>query len=276
MNLNNIKDKAKNIYGGLLTWEKNDVVDNDIGIYFDIITEHSISITNNVTDNYLENNSAIHDAIAHAPIEASINGMSGEVVYIPSTSTSNSRFLRRLYQSINSKLDLKKIGADKITGEYADYVTTDKLSAIAQLYPPVDNLTQLAKNTAVYIEDSINRFQKIYKNFTRNINDKTRLQKIYEDLKALRDTDTALIITTPFATLYDMYFTSLDFNQGNENHVANISMSFKQLNFTSMEYREADKNVLSKYTRDYHAEVENNGKADGKLESGLHKIVKNK
>ena len=275
MDFTSIKDKAKSVYGGLLTWQKNDVVNNDIGIYFDIITDHSISITNSVTDNYLENNSAIQDCIAHAPIEASINGMSGELVYVPSTSRDNPRFLRRLYQEINSKIDLKKIGADKITGNYGDYVATDKLSALGQLFPPVDNLTQLAKNKVVEIEDSIDRYKKIYKNFTRNLNDETRLQHIYKELKALRDTNTALIVTTPFTTLYDMYFTSLEFNQGNENHVASISMSFKQLNFTWVEYKEADKNVLARYTPNDN--VENNGKADGKqLESIAYQNLKNK
>ena len=110
-------------------------------IYFDVITDHSISITNNVTDNYLENNTAIQDAIAHAPIECSINGMIGELVYVPSTS--NGRFLNSLYKRLNDKINLKAIGANKINGEYRDYVVTDKLSALGQLFPPVDNLTQL-------------------------------------------------------------------------------------------------------------------------------------
>jgi len=276
MDLNTIKDKAKTIYGGLLTWQKNDVVNNCIGIYFDIITDHSISISNSVTDNYLENNTAIQDTIAHAPIEASLNGMSGELVYVPSTSKDNPRFLRRLYQEINSKIDLKKIGTDKITGNYGDFVSTEKLSQLGQLLPPVDNLTQYAKNSVVYIEDSIARYKKIYNNFTRNLNGKTRLQKIYEDLKNLRDTNTALIITTPFAVLYDMYFTNLEFNQGNENHVANISMSFKQLKFTEIQHTKADQNVLSKYAKAAQAETENYNKTSGKNESSLHKIFKNK
>jgi hypothetical protein len=258
------------LYGGLVTWADSEVLDNNLAIYFDVITDHSISISNNITVNYLENNTAIQDAIAHAPIECSINGMIGELVYVPSTS--NGRFLNSLYKRINDKINLKAIGANKINGEYRDYVVTDKLSALGQLFPPVDNLTQLAKNTAVYIEDTIDRYKKIYKNFKRNINDKTRLQTVYETLKKLRDTNTALIVTTPFTILENMYITSLELNQGNENHMANISVSLKELNFTDIKVTAADQNVLAKYNAATQAQVENNGKADGN-KTALNKIT---
>lgn len=262
------------LFGGLITWAENDAIDNNLAVYFDVITDHQISISNSITDNYLENNTAIQDVIAHAPIECSINGMIGELVYVPSTN--NSKFLGRAYDAINAKIDLKKIGADKIKGEYRDYVTTDKLSTIGQLLPPVDNLTQLAKNVAVYAEDTINRYQKIYKNLKRNINDKTRLQSVYEALKSLRDTNTSVIVTTPFTTLYNMYFTSIEFNQGNENHAASLNVSLKELKFTDIKMTDPDKNVLAKYNALTQAEVEANGKADGKSESTLHKMAKNK
>ena len=262
------------LFGGIMTWAENDVIDNNLAIYFDVITDHSISITNAVTDNYLENNSAIQDAIAHAPIECSINGLIGELVYVPTTN--NAKYLGKLYDAINTKMELKKIGADKIKGNYRDYVTTDKLSAIGQILPPVDNLTQLAKNAVVYVEETINRYQKIYKNFKRNINDKTKIQSVYETLKSLRDTNTALIVTTPFTTLYDMYITSVELHQGNEAHIANLSISLKQLNFTEIKTTEADQNVLSKYRKIAQANTENYGKADGIKESSLHKVVKNK
>lgn len=249
------------LFGGIMTWAENDAIDNNLAVYFDIITDHSINISNNITDHYLENNTAIQDAIAHAPIECSINGLIGELVYVPSTN--NSKYLGRMYEAINTKIDLKKIGADKIHGEYRDYVVTNKLSAIGQLLPPVDNLTQLAKNAVVYVEETIERYKKIYKNVKRNINDKTRLQSVYETLTKLRDTNTAITVTTPFTTLYNMYFTSIEFNQGNEEHIASLNVSLKELKFTDIKMTDPDQNVLEKYNKITRAEVENNGKADG-------------
>ena len=268
-----LKSKGQELYGGLVTWGKESELDDNIGVYFDVITDHSITITNDITDNYTENNTAIHDVIAHAPIECSLNGMVGELVYVPSTS--NPRFLKRLYNALNEKIDLKKIGADKINGNYRDYVVTDKLSAIGQLLPPVDNLTQLAKNVAVDIEESINRYTKIFKNVKRNINDVTKLQNVYNTLVALRDTDTALTFTSPFGVLYRMYITNLEFNQGNENHVATISISMKQVNFTDIQYTKADPDVLAKYNSYTQADVEDNGKAEGKdNKTALQKTIK--
>lgn len=249
------------LYGGIMTWAENDVISNDLALYFDVITDHSISITNSVTDNYLENNTAIQDTVAHAPIESSINGLIGELVYVPTTN--NEKYLGKLYDVLNTRIDAKRIGADRINGKYRDYVATDKLSAIGQLLPPVDNLTQLAKNAVVYVEETINRYQKIYNNIKRNINEKTRLQVVYETLKNLRDTNTAITIITPFTKLENMYFTSIEFNQGNENHVAMLNISLKELKFTDIQITAPDKNVLAKYNKLTQAKVENCGKADG-------------
>lgn len=247
------------LYGGI-----ENEPDNNIGIYFDVITNHSINISNNITDNYLENNTAIQDTIAHAPIECTLNGMISELVYVPSTN--NTRFLRRVYDALNSeKIDLKKIAQKdyNLSDAYKDYVRTDKLSTIGQLLPPVDNYTQLAKNAVVYIEESINRYNKIYKNLTRNVNEKTKLEKVYDVLLDLRDTNTPLIVTTPFATLYNMQIQNIELNQANENHIATISISLKQVNYSDIEITEADQDVLAKYAIYERSQIENNGKADG-------------
>lgn len=256
MNLNNITEKIKNktnTYSGALVFNaKANSLNNDVAYYFDVITEHSISVENNITDNYLENNTAIQDVIAHAPITITLSGLVGELVYVPSTN--NTRFLNNVYKLINKNS----------LGDYKNnYIVTDKLSALGQLYPPVDNLTQLAKNAVVYIEDSIDRYKKIYKNITRKINDKTRLQQVYKDLQDLRDLNTELIVVTPFGSFPNMYIQGMNFQQGNENYTGNISITLKELQFASVEVTKADENVLSRYNQMAQAETENNGKADG-------------
>lgn len=254
MDLNTIKDKISNktLSGALAVTANADNLNNKIAFYFDVINEHSINIENNITDNYLENNTAIQDAIAHAPITITLSGLIGELVYIPSTN--NERFLNRVYNFINK---------DK-QGDYLNnYVVTDKLSAIGQLFPPVDNLTQLAKNAVVYVEDTIGRHKKIYDNITRNIKEKTRLQQVYKDLKDIRDLNIELIVVTPFGSFAGMYIQNINFSQSNENHIANISVTLKELNFTDIIVTEANQAVLARYNKEVQAQVENNGKADG-------------
>lgn len=256
MDLNTIKDKISNktLSGALAVTANADNLNNKIAFYFDVINEHSINIENNITDNYLENNTAIQDAIAHAPITITLSGLIGELVYIPSTN--NERFLNRVYNFINK---------DK-QGDYLNnYVVTDKLSAIGQLFPPVDNLTQLAKNAVVYVEDTIGRYKKIYDNITRNIKEKTRLQQVYKDLKDIRDLNIELIVVTPFGSFAGMYIQNINFSQSNENHIANISVTLKELNFTEILVTEANQDVLARYNLAAQAQIENNGKADGAM-----------
>lgn len=231
--------------------------DNNLAVYFDVFTDHSVSIQNQITNNWLENNTAVQDAIAKNPITVSLSGLSGELVYVPSTN--DKRFLRSIYESINAQ---RNGGAD--SNLLRDYTVTDKLTVIPQLLPPVDNITQKAKNLVTQVEDNIARYKKIASNFVRNINSKTRIQEIYEKLILLRDTDTELIIETPFKTFENMYIQSVDLTQPNQNHIVNISITLMQLNFTDVEKTASDQNVLAKYNAIQRAQVENHGITRGK------------
>ena len=245
------KQTETTLTGSVVTTAKNDSISHEAAFYFDVITEHSINIENSITDNFLENNTAIQDSIAHSPVTITLSGLVGELVYVPSTN--NGRFLNKFYNFLNT---------DK-AGGIRNYIVTDKLSVIGQLLPPVDNITQLAKNAVVYVEDSIARYKKIYDNFNRNINDKTKLQDVFTKLKLLRDNNTEMLVATPFATFDNMYIQNINFTQGNEDHVGNISLTLKQLNFTEIETTAPNENVLSKYNAYTQAQTENIGKADG-------------
>ena len=121
--------------------------DNFISVYFDIIQNHSVSIQNQITDNYLENNSAVQDHIAHPPITLSLSGLSAEIVY-----QSPHGIIDSIYKGVNKFIGKRFIHSLPKQGLY-----TDKLIAISALYPPVDNVTQLAKNAVQYVESSVNR-----------------------------------------------------------------------------------------------------------------------
>lgn len=256
MDINTIKDKIKNktLTGGIAVTSEDETTSNEAGFYFDVITEHSVNIENNITDNYLENNTAIQDTIAHAPITVTLSGLIGELVYVPSTN--NNRFLNKFYKLLN----------EESKNAIRDYAVTNKLSTIGQLLPPVDNITQLAKNSVVYVEDTIDRYKKIYKNFTRNMNDYGRLQEVYLKLIKLRKLNTAFVVMTPFDCFYNMYIQNISLSQANENHIANISITFKELNFTDVQVTEANQAVLARYNKEVQAQVENNGKADGVIQ----------
>lgn len=227
--------------------------DNFIGVYFDIIQSHSVSIQNQITDNYLENNTAVQDHIAHAPLTVTLSGISAEVVYESPRSV-----IDAVYKGVNKFIGKKFVHSLPKQGLY-----TDKLIALSALYPPVDNVTQLAKNAVQYVESSVNRYKTIINNLTGK-NRETKLIKIYSDLIALRNGDVSLVVETPYATYENMYIQSISLSQGNQDYITDIQLTLKEVNFANTNVTKADENVLAKYTSYARANVENHGNMQGK------------
>lgn len=231
-----------------------DFINNNVGYYFDIIQEHSVSIQNQITDNFLESNTAVQDHIAHNPITVSLNGLSGEVIYAPPT-----KVLREIDKKYNTFMQ-EKFNTDPMSNQY---LMSDKLVLIPSLVPQVDNVTQIAKNAIQYVESSYKRYEKIIKHFTNQNVKESRLRQIYRELKELSDSNTPLIVETPFIVLDNMYIQSISLRQGNENYIADLGITLKQIQYADVPITEADQEVLAKYNNFARTPVENNGKAQG-------------
>ena len=229
---------------------QREFINNNVGYYFDIIREHSVSIQNQITDNYLENNTAVQDHIAHSPITVTLGGLAGEVYFTPPT-----RALDKMYTKYN-KFMQSKFNNEPMA---AQYLMSDKLLAIPALLPAVDNITQLAKNAVQYVETSYKRLEKVVKGFKNQEIKEARLWQIYRELKDLSDTNTALIVETPFTVFGDMYIQSISLRQGNENYIADLEITLKQINYADVSLTAADEKVLAKYNAYAQARVENNG-----------------
>lgn len=230
--------------------------DIQIGVYFDIIQEHSVSLQSQITENYMENNTAIADHIANAPIKVSLRGVSGEVVYVPSITEESTQglseggALTKLYNFTNGKIGNVSYGSEKLT-------------SIVQLLPPVDNITQLAKNAVTSIEASFNRYKKIIKDFTNPEIKEQKIRKIYRNLCTLRENKTALIVHTPYDIFDNMYIESITLRQGNIKYITDIELTLKQVYFSETETTAPDKAVLDKYNQWQRASIENHGKMNG-------------
>ena len=231
---------------------QREFINNNVGYYFDIIREHSVSIQNQITDNYLENNTAVQDHIAHSPITVTLSGLAGEVFFTPPTKT-----LNKLYSKYNTFMQ-SKFNNEPMA---AQYLMSDKLLAIPALLPAVDNITQLAKNAVQYVETSYKRLEKIVKGFKNQEIKEARLWQVYRELKELSDTNTALIVETPFTVLDNMFIQSISLRQGNENYIADLEITLKQINYADVSLTAADEKVLAKYNAYAQAQVENNGQA---------------
>lgn len=225
--------------------------------YFDIIKGHTISINNQITDYYLENNTAVQDHIAHAPIVITLSGISGEVVYTSAQAE----------EDYNRELSQATVYSNQQN-------LNNKLTALAILNPSASNLTQKARNAYDYIEASARRYIGILRRFRNSDNPmdrytgasdtfrETRLQEIHRKLMLLRNNNTALWVHTPYGDYLNMYIQSITLRQNEENFITDIELSLKQLNFAEVKYTTVDKSVMSKYNAYAQAKDQENGKAD--------------
>ena len=244
----------QNSLQGAIVQAQDDTIDTKIAVYFDIIEEHSVSLTSQITDNWMENNIYINDHIVNNPIEISLRGLSGEVVYQPST---NNGLLKDWQDSVDGKLNNYK------------GLSTGKLGILAQLLPPVDNLTQLAKNVVTYVESSYNRYKKIIKGFNNQGQREERLRTIYRNLSALRESKTALIVRTPYETFDNMYIQSLVLRQSNQNYITDIELTLKQVYFVDSLTTTPDEENREKCNFLQRSEVENHGLVQGESAEAL-------
>lgn len=252
-----VQEQTQTLQGGISVLTPIDYISNFRGAYFDIINDHTIDIQNQITDNYLENNTAIQDHIAHSPIMVTVSGIVGELVYEPAELTRDN--------ALESAQKSTKVS------------TLNKLSQLTSLLPPVSNAMQIARNLYDYGEASVNRYIGIVKSFSNSNNGDfgvslrgeeriSKLNQVFKNLLELRNNNIALTVETPFDTFENMYIQSLTFKQGNENYIGDISITLKQLRFADTTTTKADEKVMSQYNAWARANVENNGKAQGKSE----------
>lgn len=238
---------VQEILSGAVIKTQDEAINNKVAVYFDVIQEHSLSLQSQITDNWTENNSVINDHIANQPLVINLRGLSGELVYVPSTTEG---VLNTLYKTVNS-----------VSGDTG--IKSDKLTIISALIPPVDNITQMAKNIITYTEASAKRYKTIIQNFLNPAVKQSRLKEIYRNLNLLREAKTALIVSTPYDTFDNMYIQSLTLRQANQDYITDIELSLKQVNFTDTYTTGADEAVLAKYNQYQRAQESNKGKVQG-------------
>lgn len=256
--------------------------------YFDIVNTHSLSLNNQITDNWVENNTAVHDHIAQQPLTITLSGLRGEVVYsyneqeaeeqLQEARTYALKYNQMAYTGLNFE--------NKFLDNEAFKVVSDKLTTITSIIPSTSNITQLAKNVYDYANASFNRYKSAYeKLFNRtsaeekqsllsNIQepDDTKLKELYRNFNAMRMQNMALTVSTPYEDFYGMYIQSLTLRQDNENYISDIELTLKQLRFANVDVTDPDPKVMGSYNAYAQAHPENNGTAQGEKKSIAAKL----
>ncbi len=231
------------------------LTDNNIGHWFSTIVEDTLNLQSQITDNYIENNTAIQDHIAISPLTVTLRGYVGEVEFRPPVSFSN--FL--------------------VTGKYDEYASTDKydpviaekLSPLSALLPPVDNVTKMAKNAAQYVETSFNRYKRIYKqlNSLGKKGQKQATESVQQytaqRLKEMWENRTLVEVISPYGFYENMAIQSISFIQGNTTTQSELSVTLKQINYATTRTTKPNDKVMAIYNACQRTEEANHGKAQG-------------
>ena len=244
-------------------------------LFFQTVIDDTVNFQSQITDNWVENNTAIHDHIALSPVIITMRGLVGELVYTSEQAQLDYEKALATANLINSR--------DNVLVQFGNLNFNDidgKLTAVSAYFPEVSNVTQMAQNMWDLHEASKRKAERISKILTGQASNnlaakmnvysglssnakQSKLKEVAESLKDYWLNRKAFIANTPFGDFDNMYIQSVSLHQGNENFIGEIDITLKQLKFAQTLTTKADKEVLAKYNAYAQAEEMNYGKTQG-------------
>ena len=239
-------------------------------LFFKTVTDDTINFQSQITDNWVENNTAIQDHITISPVIITMKGLIGE----------------KYYTSEDAQINYEKALAQTNPGGFSlgfndvdtQMQVESKLSAVSAYFPEVSNATQVAQNMWDLHEAALNKAINIGNiligQSTSNLQDKmnfyngldsnlkeSELKKISESLKDYWINRKSFTANTPFGDFDNMYIQAVTIQQGNSGSIGEIDITLKQLRFAQTLTTKANESVLAKYNSYAKAEEQNYGKA---------------
>lgn len=210
-----------------------------IDVIFDIIESDAISIQADITDHYVEDNTAVQDTMALKPIEITLRGFVAEKVYERSL---------------------------MITGEIENAFS--KINPISALIPQISNYANVVVNASRYVESSINRYINNFKSikdiFNKNKTPQVSKQMaVAQNLLNLRNSRTLVTVKTPFGTFDNMLILDAQMEQGDNTTVSDLSVTLKQYNSVTTQLVNIDYKKYAGRLAQQKAITENLGKVQG-------------
>ena len=211
------------------------------GFIFDIDGDSVSTFQNNITDNYVEDNSVINDHVSKMPEKITLTKYVGELVHRHSESSAKT-----------------KVGG-----------VLKKLTPIIAALPAITSATSSIKNriaggAPLGVED-LDSADNLYGIF-QNLNPwASNQQKAYIFLKALSEQGVLMSLQTPFGYYRKMAIETLVATQKEDtNDISTFTVTLKQMRFASITATEFDKKKYQGRSGNQNAPQTKNGKAGGK------------
>ena len=211
---------------------------------FGISGGNTITANSEVTTHYVENNSAYQDHWAIAPIQYTLTGYVGEVIFRPATDWAN----------------------------WIEDNVTDYLAPLSMISPTVSSYVGTAINVTKQIEENYKRYSKYAENLMRtignwqgvSINSKTNQNNLFENLLTLRDNRMLVDVYTPYKTLKNMAMTSIIMRQAdNSKYRSSIEITLQEYREVGTITRKATQDEMAGLAQQQKQEEINHGQAQG-------------
>lgn len=184
------------------------------GFAYDDEQEDHVNLSNEITDHWVEDNTAVQDHIGLKPVVVSLKGRVSELTFSVAT---EGAILSALSAVENT---LSQVPA--YIGTYTPGVAQTLLTAITQ-----------AQNIAVQIEQAAARLQQLASFFAPGPQ-RNKQQTAFATLSALRNARVFFTVYTPFQVFYNMAIENLDATQpAGTKTVTDFTVTMKQLQFTN-------------------------------------------
>jgi hypothetical protein len=215
------------------------------GIVFDVERETRVEIQSDITDHYVEDNSAVEDHIALRPTRLTLAGYFGELV---DESPKENQQLQNL---------------------------TEKLTIINSFLPVLTSAAQQIKNnietkkttSTEYLDASINSGQNLYQAFRQINPPATKQAKAFNFLRALRDSRQILGVETPYTYYPSMVIESVAMVQGEDSkYISDVVVTLKEWRSVQTQFVNFDFNKYQSRGISQRSEVQDKGKAQGKVQ----------
>lgn len=210
------------------------------GFIFDIEGETTITAVNEITDHFVEDNSAVQDHIASRPLSVTLNTFVGEVTS----------------QDLDGLAEVTQTAVRKLTTLSA--YLPDLSTAASFVKDSIENPRNLTVEEAI---DDVNNVYALIKNLNPGA---TRQQQAYLYFKALRDQKILVSLQTPFEYIPNMAIETLVATQEEgTNTISNFSITLKQIRTVSTKFVTFDKADYSGRAGDQRQPQTDKGKAQG-------------
>lgn len=249
-----------------------------IKYFFDVVNDDTVTYNAQITDNWIESNSAIQDHIALQPVTITMRGLCGELVYDAKQAELDYENELAQAKTRNSQYT--------IIWKYGDFKGIEdvdgKLVAIGKIAPPLSNITEMAQNNWELLNIQNQKASKIVDAF-KNRNNKTmaqqmnnynglstnarqsRLKQVGDEFKKAILGRKSFTVNTPFGTFENMYLQTVTLHQGEEDYIGDIDITLKQIRFAQTQTTKADEKTLSELNSlaQAQSDAQNNGNTQG-------------